>query len=69
MKRPVLKRTVKTVEIVSWTLEYEDVPDDELSEAGAEPSAAEVETPHLLSPLPTLPPTTLLPQEGEVNGR
>jgi hypothetical protein len=30
MKRPVLKRIVKTVEIVSWTLEYEDVPAEEL---------------------------------------
>lgn len=27
MKRPVLKRIVKLVEIVTWTLEYEDVPD------------------------------------------
>ena len=32
MKRPVLKRVVKTVEIVSWTLEYEDVPAEELVE-------------------------------------
>lgn len=25
MKRPILKRTVKTIEVVTWTLEYEDV--------------------------------------------
>lgn len=31
MKRPVLKRTVRTVEIVTWTLEYEDAPDEAAS--------------------------------------
>jgi hypothetical protein len=30
MKRPILKRTVRTVEIVTWTLAYEDVPEEEL---------------------------------------
>ena len=29
MKRPILKRTVKTIEVVTWTLEYEDVADPE----------------------------------------
>ncbi|MCB9136630.1 MAG: hypothetical protein H6636_14495 [Anaerolineales bacterium] len=27
MKRPILKRTVKTIEVVTWTLEYEDAPE------------------------------------------
>jgi hypothetical protein len=31
MKRPVLKRMIKTVEIITWTLEYEDIPVEELT--------------------------------------
>jgi hypothetical protein len=30
MKRPILKRTIRTVEIVTWTLAYEDVPEEDV---------------------------------------
>ncbi|MCA9980109.1 MAG: hypothetical protein KDD89_04735 [Anaerolineales bacterium] len=37
MKRPVLKRVVKIVEIISWTLEYEDIPDAPADESAPRP--------------------------------
>jgi hypothetical protein len=51
MKRPILKRIVKTVEIVTWTLEYEDVPAEELAQGTL---TAEASPP--VQPLPEVPP-------------
>lgn len=47
MKRPILKRAVKIIEIVTWTIEYEDVPEGEASPAPPETAgdAAAPETP------------------------
>lgn len=53
MKRPVLKRIVKTVEIVTWTLEYEDIPAEELE--GGQPTAETLPLPPALPDLPTTP--------------
>ena len=55
MKRPVLKRIVKTVEIVTWTLEYEDVPTEEL--ADGQPTADSAPHPSVSPDLPTPTPT------------
>ncbi len=62
MKRPILKRTVKTIEVVTWTLEYEDAV-----ESSPSPPASPVPPPERDEPPPSKEKISPHPPQDELS--